>query len=145
MKGVIKPDHIPLNKYELMIAGAPPLIIVELGDLEDELETADLPDRTRASGGNRKASEFTISIPMHHTLARNYCELWFREAQDPVSPAYKKPGMIVWTSGTRIQRVMYTLIGVFLTKRSLPGGEMANEGEQANIEYAVSVDEILPM
>lgn len=144
MKGVLKPDHIPLNKYKLIVQGIPPLTIVELGDLEDELQTTDLPDRTRASGGNRGPSEFTISIPMHHNLERAAAELWFREGQDPVSPTYKKAGMIVWTSGSGQNRVLYTLVGAFIRRRALPGGELENEGEQANIEYTVSVDDILP-
>ena len=68
MKGVINPDHIPVNKWQLIVVGLPPLTITEQSGIEDELETTELPDRTIASGGNRKSAEFTIMIPTHHTV-----------------------------------------------------------------------------
>lgn len=145
MKGVIQGDHIPVNKFQLLVPGLPPLVITELSGIEDELETADLPDRTRASGGNRKATEFTMMIPMHHTVEQAAMELWFRESQDPVSPTYKKAGTLVHQSisGTTIRT--FTLIGVFPTKRALPDLEMVNEGEMAGVEWSMSADDIEPI
>ena len=50
MKGAIEENHSPVNKWQLIVPTAPPLTIVEQSGIEDELETTDLPDRTRASG-----------------------------------------------------------------------------------------------
>jgi len=70
MKGVIHPDHIPRNKYQLLVDGMPDFTFLNVGNLEEELETVDLPDRTTASGGNTKPIEFTASIPTHHSEER---------------------------------------------------------------------------
>ena len=50
MKGIIKPDHIPVNNFDLLVAGLIDLTAVEVSGIEDTLQTIDLPDRTRASG-----------------------------------------------------------------------------------------------
>lgn len=145
MKGVIQGDHIPVNKYQLLVLGMPPLVITELSGIEDELETADLPDRTVASGGNRKATEFTMMIPMHHGVEQAAMEVWYRESQDPVSPTYKKAGTLVHTSISGSTLRTFTLIGVFPKKRALPDLEMVNEGEMAQVEWTMSTDDIEPI
>lgn len=145
MKGAIKPDHIPVNKYTLTVLGLPPLTPVEISGLEDELETAEMPDRTVATGGNRKASEFTMMIPQHHLTEQAAMELWFREGQDPVSPTYKKVATLIAKSLTGNVTVTRSLIGVFAKKRKDPDKEMKNEGEIALVEWTMSVDDILPV
>lgn len=145
MKGVIQGDHIPVNKFQLLMAGLPPLVITELSGIEDELETADLPDRTVASGGNRKATEFTMMIPMHHLVEQAAMELWYREGQDPVLPTYKKIGTLVHQSISGAVLRTFTLVGVFPKKRGLPDLEMVNEGEMAGVEWTMSADDIEPI
>lgn len=145
MKGVIKPDHIPVNKYQLIIIGLPPLNPIEISGMEDELETVDLPDRTVASGGNRKATEFTMMIPAHHTLEVAGCEAWFLEGQEPVSPGYKKAGTLLLRSISGETIRSRSLIGAFISKRADPDLELVNEGEMAAYEYTVKIDDILPI
>ena len=145
MKGVIDPDHIAVNKYRLQFLGFVDLTPVEISGLEDELETTDLPDRTRASGGNRGPSEFTIMLPMHHTVEQAAMEVWFRESQDPVLPLYKKQGTLIMERISGKGDRSFTVTGVFPTKRVLPDLEMANEGEMATVEWTLSVDDIIPV
>lgn len=145
MKGVIKSDHIPVNKYLLIIIGLPPLNPIEISGMEDELETVDLPDRTVASGGNRKASEFTMMIPLHHTLEVAACEAWFLEGQEPVSPAYKKAGTLIMRSISGATIRTRSIVGAFIHKRTDPDLELVNEGEMASLEFTVKVDDILPV
>lgn len=145
MKGVIDPDHIAVNKYRLQFLGFVNLTPVEIGGLEDELETTDLPDRTRASGGNRGPSEFTIMLPMHHTVEQVAMETWFRESQDPVLPSYKKQGTLIMERISGQGDRSFTVTGAFPTKRVLPDLEMANEGEMATVEWTISVDDIIPV
>lgn len=145
MKGAIQADHIPVNKYQLLILGMPPLTPTEVSGLEDELQTAEMPDRTRVSGGNRGPSEFTIMLPEHHLVEQAAMEAWFRESQDPVLPTYKKVGSMVSQSISGNTTVTKSLVGVFPTKRVMPDREMENEGELALVEWTLSVDDILPI
>ena len=71
MKGIIKSDHMPLNKFQLLVAGLPSLTLVTISGIDDELQTVDLPDRTAASGGHRGPSEFTANaVPVAHCAER---------------------------------------------------------------------------
>jgi len=145
MKGKIKPDHMPVNKFELIIIGLPPFTPITVSGIEDELQTVDLPDRTKASGGNRGPSEVVVMLPMHHLAEQAAMELWYTESQDPVAPTYKKVGTLIYKSLSGQAFKSYTLDGVFPSKRSLPEGDMANEGEQANVEWTLQVDNVLPI
>jgi hypothetical protein len=145
MKGKIKPDHMPLNKFELLVLGLPPLTFVTVSGIEDELQVVDLPDRTKASGGNRNPTEFTGSIPMHHTIEQAAMETWFAESQDPVSPTYKKVGTLIHKSSSGNTLRTFSLTGLFPSKRGLPDLDMANEGEQANVEWTFQADNVLPI
>lgn len=145
MKGSIRPNHIPVNKYELIFIGLPKLTPTEVSGLEEELNVVDMPDRTKASGGRTNPSEMTIMIPMHHTVEIFAMEAWWIECQDPVSPTYKKNGALLMESvGLLGPTRTYTLTGSFLTKRKLPDLEMANDGELACAEFTISVDQMFP-
>jgi hypothetical protein len=145
MKGALQGDHIPLNKYQLIVLGMPELTFTEIGGLEEELETVDLPDRTVASGGQTKPVEFTAMLPAHHMVQQAAMELWFKEGQDPVLSTYKKTGtlMLKSISGNTIRT--YSLLGLFVSKRATPDLEMANEGEMAGIEWTFKADQMLPI
>ena len=145
MKGAILAEHMPTNRYSLAILNFVTLTATEISGLEDELETVELPDRTRVTGGNRGASEFTVMIPMHHTVEVAAMELWFVQCQDPVAPDYKKVGTLTHKSISDQAARAYTLSGMFITKRKLPDLEMAGEGEMGTIEFTISVDDILPI
>lgn len=145
MKGEIQADHIAVNKYTFQIVGLIPILATEISGIEDELETTELPDRTMASGGNRKAVEFTMMVPMHHTAEQAAMEGWYLEGQDPVSPLYKKPCTLTHTSLSGNAGRSYSLSGVFVKGRNLPDLEKANEGEIAQVEWVMSADDILPL
>jgi len=145
MKGILNEDHITVNKYDLIIpALGVPLKPTEVSGIEEELEVSDLPDRTKASAGDTKATEFTMKIAMHHTLEVAAMEAWFAMCKDPVVPTYKYAGVLTHKSiSSNILRV-YDLSGMFPTKRTLPDLSMADEGEMATIEFTISVDELDP-
>jgi hypothetical protein len=145
MKGAILPDHIGVNKYQLLINGVAPLTLTEATGLEDELQTTELPDRTRASGGNRGPSEIEVKIPMHHLIEQAAMELWFKESQDPVAPTYRRAATLLHFSISGVVIRSYSLLGVFPSKRVNPDLEMANEGELALVTWTLSVDDILPL
>jgi len=145
MKGAILGDHIPLNKYQLIVLGMPELIFTEISGLEEELETVDLPDRTVASGGQTKTLEFTATLPAHHLIMQAAMELWFVEGRDPVASTYKKTATLILKSISGSTFRTYSLIGLFVCKRATPDLEMANEGEMATIEWTFKADQMLPI
>ena len=145
MKGAIQGDHIPLNKYQLIVLGMPELIFTEISGLEEELETVDLPDRTVASGGQTKTLEFTATLPAHHLIMQAAMELWFVEGRDPVASTYKKTATLILKSISGSTFRTYSLIGLFVCKRATPDLEMANEGEMATIEWTFKADQMLPI
>lgn len=143
MKGVLQPDHIPLNKYELRIRDLPSITFITISGLEEELETTDLPDRTAASGGDTKPVEFTGTMPLHHLTEMQAMEEWFQDSQDPVAPNYKKTGTLVLTSITGLVRKTFLILGMFPCKRKTGDLEMANEGELHVVEWTFKGDDIL--
>lgn len=145
MKGVIEPGHIPVNKWVLSVTGAPPLTITEQSGIEDELEVAELPDRTVASGGNRKASEFDLTMPEHHAVEQLYMEAWYKASQDPVLPGYKRAATLIHYNIHGVAAKRWQLTGVFPKKRALADREMVNEGEMASVVWTMSSDDIEPI
>jgi hypothetical protein len=145
IKGQILPDHMPVNKFQLSIAGLSlPILFTEISGLEQELETVDLPDRTSASGGTTKITEFTAKQPAHHALDIATLEAWFLEAKLG-SPTYKKPCTLVIFSLSGLFLRSYTLIGMYPSKRKSPDLDMKNEGEMAEVEWTFKVDDVLPV
>ena len=146
VKGKLKPDHIPQNKYELLVVGIPiPLTFVTVGAIEEELDMVDLPDRTRASGGETKPVEFSGTLPMHHLAEQAAMELWYTEGKAPVSATYKKVGSLVLQSISGALIRSYSLDGLCVTKRGLPEFGMENEGEAAMVEWSFSADRVNPL
>lgn len=143
MKGSVQPNHIPVNNFELIVVGLPAILFTEIAGLEDETQTVDLPDRTRASGGNDTgAKEFTAMMFEHHTVERAALELWFKQGRDPVDPLYKKIGTLIKRNiGGQVASTR-TLTGLWITQRTDPDLDLANEGEPAMIEWTFSADSV---
>lgn len=142
LKGVIQSGHIPVNKFKLLVVGVIPLTPITVSGIEEELETIDLPDRTKASGGQTKAGTFTAKFAEHHKAEIDGLEKWFNDSQDPVDPAYKKPVTLTRESIDGKQVRSWSLTGVFPTKRKLPDLEMKNEGQMGEMDYTFSFDDI---
>jgi len=141
MKGSI----LPGNKFEVLFVGLPPLTVTNASGLEEELTVVDLPDNTKASGGKTGPSEFTVTLPAHHTVEIAAMEAWWRECQDPVTPTYKKAGSLLMRSGALIGPTRtFNLLGVFIMKRKLPDLEMKNDGDMATYEWSLCIDELIP-
>lgn len=142
MKGAVLPGHIPVNSYELLIIGMPPILFTEVSGFEQETEKVNLPDRTVASGGNEKPTEFTAKIFEHHTVELAALELWRREGIDPVTPTYKKVGTLIKKNIHGQITTTRSILGLWITKRGDSDLELANEGEPAMIEFTFSADKI---
>lgn len=149
MKQVLLPDHIPVNNFELIVIGGPPVLqFVTIDGFDWELETADLPDRTRASGGNTKPIEFVATHPKHHTVEDFFLQAWFVECgagSDVVLPTYKKAATLVIQSISRLNTRSFNLIGTFPTKQKTADLDMGNEGEMNVTEWTFSADLPIPL
>lgn len=144
IKGVLLPNHVQLNKYDLRVIGVAPLVITAVSGIEEELDVSDLPDRTKATGGRTKPVEFDITIPAHEVISQKAMELWFEETKDPVSPTHKKIGTLTTFTQSNFPLVSFTLDGLMPIKRALPDYEMDGDGEMAEHVWTMSADELLP-
>jgi len=145
MKGVLDPDHIPLNNYELRVPGLPSFIFVTIAGIEEELEAVDLPDRTAASGGHTKTIEFEATLPLHHEDEQQAMEEWFKDSQDPVDPEYKKNGTLLVKSISGMITKSFLLNGIFPCKRKTGDLDMNNEGELHVITWTFKGDSVEPL
>lgn len=145
IKGTMQPDILQVHKFQLIVTGLPiPFTLTSLSGIEDELDVAELPDRTNASGGRRKQIEFEIGIPAHHALEITQMEAWFQECQDPVSPLHKKPASVIIYSQSNLKYGTIALWGLFPSKRAMPDLELDNDGEMAVITYTMKADNSSP-
>lgn len=144
IKGVIQPDHVQTNKYDLRVIGLPPLVITAISGIEEELDTTDLPDRTKATGGRTKPVEFDITIPAHEIVTQKAFELWFEECKDPVTPTHKKIGTLTTFTQSNLPLVAFTLDAMMPIKRALPDLEMEGDGEMSEHVWSMSADEVFP-
>lgn len=144
IKGIISPDHVQLNKFDLRVIGLPPLVITAISGIEEELDMSDLPDRTKATGGRVKPVEFDITIPAHEIQSQISMESWYGETQDPVTPTHKKIGTLILFTQSNFPLRSFTLVGMMPRGRNLPDFEMENDGEMADVVWPMSADQIEP-
>lgn len=142
MKGAVLPKHIPVNNFELIVVGLPPILFTKVSGFEDETDKVNLPDRTVASGGNSKPVEFTGESFEHHTIELAALEIWRLQGVDPVDPLYKKVGTLIKKNISGQIVTTRTLIGLWITKRKDSDMDLANEGEPAMIEWTFSADSV---
>jgi hypothetical protein len=143
IKGILQPDHIPVNKFSFAVVGLIPLVFTQVSGLEEEMDVVDLPDRTRASGGNSQPFEFTAMQPAWHTAEVLAVEAWYEEGRDPISSSLKKPVIVTLSSGTGAIKRLLNLNGVWPSKIKTPDLDIDNEGEGAFYEVTFQCDGII--
>lgn len=145
LKGAIQPGHFPVNIWTLSILGLPDITFTKMSGFENELGVVDLPDRTRASGGQLSATEVEVTVPAHHTAQVQFMELWYREGLDPVSILYKKVGTLTMVSGDRTRSYAWAIVGAWISGRKHSDLEMANVGDMAELTYKMQIDSVTPI
>ena len=88
MKAVFNPDAVTVNRFTLDIPGLKPILFDTVSTTELDIDTADMPDRTRISGGRTAPGEFTATILAGEGQGNLDLERWFEEAIDPIAPGY---------------------------------------------------------
>lgn len=142
LKGAVQPGHVPVNNFELIIAGLPPIFFTQISGLTDETESINLPDRTVASGGNSLPLEFTAMSFEHHTVERAALLLWQAEGVDPVSKTYKKAGNLIQRNIHGDIVSTRTLTGLWIKSSQTSDLDIANEGEPSMLEWTFSADSV---
>lgn len=145
MKGAILPGHAGQNRYKLQIVGARELVFTEVSGLESETTSVELPDRTQASGGEEMVGEITAQHPLHHKVERAYLEAWLKAGRDPVQPGYKRAATMTWIDIHGNVAGVWSIANMWASKRVLPDGEMANDGEMTTIEWTFKHDSCVPL
>ncbi len=144
LQGSILTDHVPVNSFRITITGVgasgQTFFFSDLSGIETEVEAIDLPDRTKASGGQTLPSEFTGKTPLHHAVERAALNTWFKEGQDPVKSTYKKTATLIHKTISGSKQGKYTIRGLWITKRKLPDLDTTNAGDIALIEWTFSLD-----
>lgn len=144
LKGKIKSNHIPLHNFELVVPGVVPLTLLTSDDIEERLNVVEMPDRTKRSSGEKMSVAFTGAIPMHHDVEAASLEAWYKQCQAPVDPGYRKAGSMVFYRLDGTPRT-FSLVNLWISGRTVPGGAMDNEGEPAMLTYFFEADEVNPV
>lgn len=145
VKCVINPDELKVNKGKLIVAGIVPILCTEIKGLKAEGELATLPDQTNVSGGRNKAGTFTIKIPAHHFITVRALEEWKKKAMDPQDTDTKKSATLIFLSGTNLKFKSWALEGVWVVTETMPDMELKDEGNEAEVEFTLSFDDINPI
>lgn len=144
LRGKIKNNHIPLNSFELIVAGLPAITIVTTDDIEQMITAVTMPDGTIRSGGKTEPVEFTFTIPMHHDVEQAAMEYWKKLAEGPVGSTYLKAASLIYYRNEGGPK-SYTFSNMWVSGRTIPGGDMGNEGEMAVVTFAVKADYVSPV
>jgi hypothetical protein len=144
-KNTIADGHAPRTYYRMTVVPllAADVVPIRVSGLEQNTETATLPDRTIRSNGAKGIVEFEIEIPTHHTSQYNAMEAWRNEGV-VVSPGYKKVVTIDLLNihGTVVRT--WPLLGCWCTGIGTTDLEMSNEGDMATTTFKMAADEIVP-
>ena len=145
LQGSVLADHVPVNNYELIVVGLPSIFFVEISGIELEVQQTDLPDRTKATGGQIIPQEWTAMTMLHHSIEREALETWLAEGRDPVSTSYKKTSTLIHKTLSGLDNGKFAMTGHWITKRKLPDLNKADEGAPAMIEWTFSTDTCDPL
>jgi len=144
IKNVLKENRVPVNKFELAIQpgiGSP--TFTEMSGLEEELDAAELPDRTVRSGGREKAVEFEVTQPLHHDVELAAMEAWYIACKKSL-PGYLKLGVLIMFDEYGIPRRKFTLPNLWISKRTHSDLALDNEGEMGTVRWTMKTDQVLP-
>lgn len=144
MKGVIQPDHMPVNRGTLKLLGLPEIDFITISGPTLATTEVELPDDTVVSGGKRKPFEMTVTVPTHHTVQIAAMDLWAEQSAQAAN-GYKKAGSIIFESVSGEKFKTYSVLGVWARDLTLPDQDMGNVGDMNVNTYVLRGDNMLPV
>jgi len=143
IKGVLKPDHAPVNAFELIVLELPQITFTKVDGIEEEIEGVEMPDKTMASGGNTLPVEFTAEMPLHHTTELAALETWYNLGKGNVALGYKKNGTMIYRTISGAVAKMIPLTELWVKKRKYPDVDMSDEGKPGFVVWTFSAKVVL--
>jgi hypothetical protein len=141
-KNIIPANRVQLNKYMLTIEPAVGQILAtSIGGLEEEIDAAELPDRTKRSGGRSKSVTFDIKVPSHD-LSNVAMRVWYEQCKAALL-GYLKIGTLVIFTEFGSPGLTRTFYNMWISKCSEPDLEMENEGTMHVTTWTIEADEII--
>lgn len=142
VKGRVPADHFPTNRAELTIAGLGPVIdLLKLGELPDTTKSAEAPDGTVVTSGEKEAGTVDFEIPMSNLPHVLLLDAWAAEAVGFVSPTYKRLVTVAYPSVSGTQRVVRNLTGAWLMAGVDGESDLGGTGVRVR-KYTLSYDEV---
>ena len=144
IKGSIGSNIYHRNEFAFNVAGIGDLTVISVSEIEQNLQTVTLSDRTVVTGGSTEAFEIDVVTPAGNNAEQAKWQQWYLDSQHPAEPTYKKTVTIVRESAELplSKTMVYTLEGVFIRKRMDSDFDMDNEGEDARVTWTLSVDDV---
>ena len=129
----------------MLVLGLPSIVFTKAGGAEQEVGSTDLPDKTKASGGQPEPFDIECELPLHHSSEVEAIEEWYDQGKDPVSPLYKKTATMLYKAqdDTVVKALSY--MGAWISKLKYPDGEMENSGDMGVLVVTISVDDYAPL
>ena len=143
MKGDIRPNPAIVNKFLLEIEGLPQVYARRAGGFETEVATAEAPDRTMHSAGERGSTEWELETPIHHTEEAAALEGWFLSCSLG-APGYKREGTIHLLTASGVPVRSWALTGIFIKKRAVPELNRTTD-EIAFYTWTMNADDVVPI
>lgn len=144
MKGQIQAGAAYTSQFVLRFGDGPEMYVPRVGELMIELVTAERPDKTIGSTGQRGTVESDFDVPAHHLTDVAYCERKLREAEAG-AVGHKTSGVLAQMGpGTTVVR-SWALRGVLFKSRSIPEHNAGDDGTMAVLTYGITIDDVVPL
>lgn len=140
MKAVIDPDIIPVNKFTFNVVGLPPLTVTAVSGIEIETTMTKLPDNQQVTGGKSEPFEFTITMPENHRVEQIAMDLWWGGSKDPVSPTYRKAGVLIVKSNSGNIAVAHSFVKLWTRGPSFAERDLDDDGKISQVAWKMSAD-----
>jgi hypothetical protein len=146
IKNIIEENRIQTNKFVIdWQPGVGEITLISVGELEEELDSSELPDRTVRSGGRKKPIEFDVVQPAHHDDSGEVqaMEQWYVDCQDPVAADHLKIGTYTKFDQQGGPRRTISLDNCWLSKKVESESDLDNDGDMATITWTVRADAMI--
>lgn len=144
MKGQIQPGAGYTSQFLVQFTDGPEMYIPRVGEVAIELVTAERPDKTIGSTGQRGTVETDFDVPAHHQVDVAYCERKLREAEAGTIGHKTQAVFLQLGEGGRVIR-SWSWRGVLFRSRSIPEHSTGEDGSMSVLTYGITIDDVVPL
>ena len=142
-KGTVEDGAALTNSFRLEIPVLGTVYFTKVGQLEQELKTATLPDSTAQTTGKVDPVETELEHMAHHGSEVLALEAWYAACKAG-APLHKQVGLlfVLGADGNPVRS--YVLDGMICKGRTVPELDASADGEGVKLTWKVSIDNIFP-